>query len=458
MKLKRFALRGLIALFVAVALCMFFARTVQTITTPKVQLITASSGRFEEKMTFRAEVYFAETEEFTVEEAEDMAITVDRVYVKPGHYVKAGETLFTAKAPSYEEEMEKLREEYDTKNKELLDLDVSNRKLSKESRQNTLYDEMLTAQDNLTDATYEARFAAAQEGMTLSGDVSTWPQQIALLGGASTEVSAAVSKAAAAQKTYEDARAAYFAILDNRQLRVKDETFNYIVKRNELQDELDELNQKMVELTMLESSLQKVVAPRDGYIVEMKVSDGDAYDGTAVAFVMNKEDTMPVLRAPLDGNSERTISDGTRADITSETYGTERTSVEKTVTEKDGTKYLQLPIPEEFASTESAAIRSFISDGGVDVSITYRAKKSTTLLSPSCVRDDGSGNYYVYIVENQYGGFLSQTTMTIRKTAVTVIEKSSSVVSIEEDLSWQQIADREDRALKDGATVMEYVN
>ena len=43
MKLKKFALRGLIALAVAVALCMFFARTVQTITTPKVKLVTGSS-------------------------------------------------------------------------------------------------------------------------------------------------------------------------------------------------------------------------------------------------------------------------------------------------------------------------------------------------------------------------------------------------------------------------------
>ena len=53
MKLKRFALRGLIVLFVAVALCMFFARTVQTITTPRVQLVQSTSGRFEDKMTFR---------------------------------------------------------------------------------------------------------------------------------------------------------------------------------------------------------------------------------------------------------------------------------------------------------------------------------------------------------------------------------------------------------------------
>ena len=78
MKLKRFALRGLIVLFVAVALCMFFARTVQTITTPKVQLVQSTSGRFEDKMTFRAQVYFAETEEFTVEEAKDMNISSSR--------------------------------------------------------------------------------------------------------------------------------------------------------------------------------------------------------------------------------------------------------------------------------------------------------------------------------------------------------------------------------------------
>ena len=93
MKLKRFALRGLIVLFVAVALCMFFARTVQTITTPKVQLVQSTSGRFEDKMTFRAQIYFAETEEFTVKEAKDMNITVDKLYVRAGNYVKKGDII-----------------------------------------------------------------------------------------------------------------------------------------------------------------------------------------------------------------------------------------------------------------------------------------------------------------------------------------------------------------------------
>lgn len=84
-------------------------------------------------------------------------------------------------------------------------------------------------------------------------------------------------------------------------------------------EEIEDLNQKMVTLTVLETSLKAVTAPRDGYIIELKVAEGDTYDGTKVAFVMNKEDCVPVLRAPLDSNSTRTIADGTRAEISATT-------------------------------------------------------------------------------------------------------------------------------------------
>ena len=456
MKLKRFALRGLIVLFVAVALCMFFSRTVQTITTPKVQLVQSTSGRFEDKMTFRAQVYFAETEEFTVEEAKDMNITVDKLYVRAGNYVKKGDIIFTAKTPSYEEEIKKVREDYDAKNKELLELDVQNRKLSKESYQNTMYQQLLDAQDTLSEATYEARYAAAKESVVLTGDVSTWQSQLALSGEVSDDLKAAVNKARTAQAAYEEARAAYFAVLDNKKLKVSDDVFQYITKRNGLMEEIEDLNQKMVTLTVLETSLKAVVAPRDGYIIELKVAEGDTYDGTKVAYVMNKEDCVPVLRAPLDSNSTRTIADGTRAEISSDNYGSERTILEKTTIASDGTKYLQMPMPETYLSSDSTAIRRFMQDGGVDVKITYRAKSATTLLAPSCVRSDGE-SYYVYVVEYSGGGFLSENTMKVKKTSVTVIERSDSTVSIQEDLSYRSIADREDRALEDVATVMEYV-
>lgn len=455
MKLKKFALRGLITLAVLVALCMFFARTVQTITTPKVQLVTGTSGRFEEKMTFQAQVHFPKTEEIVVEAAKELNVTVKSIYVQPGHYVKAGETIFTAEAPTYTEEMEKLRDEYDAKSKELIDLDITNRKLSKESRQNELYEAMLTAQDELTDATYSARLLAQENGVTLSGDASTWTQQLSLARSVPTVVKLAVEKVNTAQTAYNAAQDAFYEVMENKKLRVKDEVFKYINDRNALIKTMDELTQQMIDLNATMSGLETVVAPRDGYIVSIAVEEGAAYDGVKAAYTMSAEGSMPVLRASLAG-VERTIADGTRAEIESDIYGTEKTTVEKTAVEADGGKYLHVALPEDMLTPESAAIRRFVSDGGVEVNITYRAKQSTTLLPPSAVRGQ-EGDYYVYLIQNSWGGFMSSSSMKVVKTTVTVLEKSDKAVSIGEDLSYQQVADREDRALTDGQTVMEYV-
>jgi len=455
MKLKRFALRALIGLFVAVALCMFFARTVQTITTPKVQLVNASSGRFEEVMTFRAEVYFPEKAEITIEEAKKTPVTVGKIYVKPGHYVEKGDVIFTATVPSYEEDMKKLREEYAAKSKELLDLDADNRTLSKESRQNELYDAMIDAQEAMNELVYDARLQALEEGVTLSADVMGWTQELAIYADVPQEIVNLASKAQTASAAYESARAAYFEILDNRKLRVKDEIFDYILKRGTLMEEMDELSSDMVALATSVNGLEEVIAPHDGYVISVDVTEGASYDGSKAAYVLSAEGTQPVLRAPLEKDG-RTIADGTRADVKSEAYGTERSAVEQTVLNADGTKELQIAMPEVYLSEESAAIRRFVSDGGVEVKITYRARQSSTLLPPSCVRDDGSSSY-VYLIEQDWGGFMSQRTMKVKKTQVTVLERSDTVISIAEDMSYQQLADREDRALEDGQTVMEYV-
>ena len=99
----------------------------------------------------------------------------------------------------------------------------------------------------------------------------------------SDDLTAAVIKARTAQAAFYVARAAYFAVLDNKKLKVSDDVFQYITKRNGLMEEIEDLNQKMVTLTVLETSLKAVVAPRDGYIIELKVAEGDTYDGTKVA-------------------------------------------------------------------------------------------------------------------------------------------------------------------------------
>lgn len=458
MRLKRFALRGLLILFVIVALCMFFARTVQTITTPKVQLVSATTGRLEETMELTGTVEFPAKEEVTISEAAKTPITVGRVYVRPGNYVKQGDMIFTASVPTYTEQMDKMREEYDTKSRELIDLDVQNRTLSKESRQNEMYDAMLDAQDEQIDTAYEARFLALDYDITLTGDASGWAQQLAVYDDVPPEVTQAVTKARKAQSAYETARSAYFEILDNKELRVRSEVFDYIQKRNEALEALEDLTAQMVSLASQVNGLKEVRAQHDGYIVSVDVNEGDVYDGSKKAYVISAAGSSPELSVSIAGISKsRAIADGTRVDVVSDTYGNERSEVIETVTDVNGGRKLRIAMPERFLDPESAAIRRFVADGEVKVNITYRARQSSTLLPPSAVRQGSGSESYVYLIEQNWGGFMSQSSMTVRKTTVTVLDTSDSMVSIAEDLSYQLVADREDRPLADGQKVMEYL-
>lgn len=456
MRLKRIALRGLIILAVAVAVCMFFARTVQTITTPKVQLVTASSGRFEDKLTFQAEVYFPDTEAVVVSQAAKSAVTVDKILVKPGYWVNAGDVIFTCKVTGFEEEMKKLRDDYDTKSRELMDLDVQNRRLSKESRQNELYQVMVEAQAALTDAVIAARTAASQNNVKISGDVSGWGKQLAFFKDVPEEVTAAVRKAQTASETYNAANAAYLEILEDRKLKVSTEVFEYIQKRGDYQKQLDALAEQMVTLSLLADGLTQVEAEHSGYIVSVAVNAGDAYDGTKTAYTISKEGALPILRTPLEGVN-RTIADGTKAEIETNSHGTEKTTIEKTTVEADGKKYLFINMPDSLSGESNSGIRRAMADGGVSVKVTYRAAQNSTLITPSAVRADGDNNY-VYLVQMQRGGLLSSDMMKVVKTSVTVIERSDKYVSVAEEFGYQQIADREDRTLSDGQAVMEYVN
>ncbi len=456
MKLKRFALRGLIILAVVVALCMFFARTVQTITTPKVRMYTPTKGRLEQSYKLTAEVYFPETEEVTVAEAKKTAVTVNKVYVKAGSYVSKGDTIFTTTVGSYEEDLQKLQDSYDSKATELLELDITNRKLSKESRQNELYAEMVEKQSDLSKRTYEARKLAMQNGITLGSDVTTWKKQLAAVKDVPQEVTDAVNKAIAAKSTYDEASTAFYATYEDKKLKVSSDTFDYIKKRNALQDEMGDLSDQMIELDSRVSALATITAPHDGWIVSVDVAAGDSYDGAKAAYTMTAEDSTPLLKASLTG-VDRTISNGTKVTLGDSDSGTEKTTVQATRTETNGSKYLLIDLPESMQEPGNSAIRQALNNGGVQATITYRAKESTTLLPASAVRSDGS-SYYVFVVQNSNGGFLTSNSKKAVKTSVTVIEKNDKQYAVQEDFSYQTIAYQEDRALSDGMAVMEYVN
>ena len=90
---KKKALKALVVLAVVIALCMFFSRTVQTITTPKVQRISATKGKLEEKISLSASIYFPETAAVFVKDVKKLGLTVGEVKVRAGYQVKEVATI-----------------------------------------------------------------------------------------------------------------------------------------------------------------------------------------------------------------------------------------------------------------------------------------------------------------------------------------------------------------------------
>lgn len=408
MKLKKFALRGLIVLAVLVAVCMFFSRTVQTITTPKVQIITAEKGRFEEKLTYTAQVYYEDTE--TIIADNPYGMVAEQAHVQPGSHVRAGDAIFTLTLPGYNEKKAALQAEYSVLSVRLMELDAANYGLPKEAPQRELYDAMVSSNIALNDAVYAARLAAAQGGTASQEELQS------------------------AQAAYDEACAAYSLYLaENPE---SEAILTYVNAREALLVEMEALMEQMLTLDVAMTQPNTVTAPRDGYIVSV--------DATELSYVLTAEGCEPVLRCLAPG---RTIAEGTRADVATELHGSKRSSVIGMTG-----SFLHIAIPD--ALTDSLPT---LMDTGAQISITNRAKQATTLLPTSAIRGSGE-DAYVYQIEYVYGGILSTKSMKVVKVPVTVIERSNAVVSIVEDLEDEDLAVREDRVLTDGQTVMQYVN
>ncbi|MEG1472093.1 MAG: hypothetical protein RSD76_06585 [Clostridia bacterium] len=452
MSKKGKALKALLILAVAVALCMYFSRTIQTITTPKVKLVQASSGRIEQKLNVQAIPYFPIKTEMTLNKAKDYPITVDKVYVKVGLFVEEGDTIFTASINDYQNKEDALLKSYNEKAQALIDLDIANRKSSKQSKQNDLYSLMIEKQDALSKAESDARLGAAKEGIELTFDQALWESK-ATHDKASAEVMKLIGAASMAKQSFDVARADFFASYENKKIKVADAVFKYIKDRNKMVDEMKEISNKMVELLDAKQSLTTVTATSAGYIAELELKKGDSYDGQKAAYTIAKKDDKPILRADIT-DLKKDVNEGAKVEVAGE-YETYKTKVSAVKDEPDGRKYAEMELTDDILRS-AGGMSKLLQDGGVQCKLVFRAKKNATIIPASALRSEGE-NEYVFIAESSYGGFLSSGGMKAKKTPVTVIDRSDTAVSVQEEFSYMSIIDRADRTVEDGKPVMEYV-
>ena len=459
MKLKQFALKGLVTLSVVVALCMFFSGTVKTITTPKIKVVTTKEGKLEQTAQLNAKLVFDESEPFRIEAAMEATVLVERVFVRPGYEVKKGDIIFSAAITDFEEKMDEIRTKYQEKMVAVEDLERKNSERVTKTTRTTQFKALVAAQDALHEADLALKVAMRRHGIDLDLVIPEGANELQELTAqaqgqsAPEEVLQAIESRYYARVQVEDAQKVFDETNKNWKYEVTPETWSYIMERDELLAEMSELDEQRIGLELLRHQLSEVRAPRDGYITAVSVKVGENYDGKAAAFEMSAEGVVPVLRADVS-EAPLAIDAGAKVTIESGYYEIE-TLVSATGFDENGKKYADIEVTDELIRAKGSVYNLTLADMAAEVSM--RADRVTTLIPASAVRSEGENADFVYVIEQKRGSFTGDS-MYVVKTPVTVLGRSDKLVSVAEEMYGARLADKEDRAISDGAAVMEYVN
>ena len=470
MKKKNKTLKWLVV-FVAVLLAsMFFSRTVQTITTPKIQKIAATRGKLEEKIPVSATLNFSQGEEVFLKNAKKMNLLFTEVLAKQGYFVKKGDLLARAEMPSLADDMKKARQEHEAAVKALGEHLVSQVRLAQDSEHYQVY----AAYFGTLEAYHAKRLAAEEKAAVLNydlpGDILTWgrakdpaatprpgtratptPPPLAVMPA---EMKGPMQEAFDAYQVSEEAFSELRRIYtgNSKIPRTPELTLDYIKKINELQKALQDKNQELINLVQLSRGMDEVRAPHDGYLIKFELNRGDTYDGSKPLYVISQEGEVPVLKADIT-EIKKTIEKGTRVEIDSLRQDL---AVSEVKTEALNKKTAIVELTENIISQLGGI--SALMGQPTNLTLVYKSSRTTTLLPASAVRTDADGSSYVFTVEQNWGGLLGNSQYVLKKVPVTVLEKSNRYVSVAEEVSYYQIADKEDRAVRDGQVVMEYVD
>lgn len=464
MKTKKRITKGFLLLISILLTGLFFARTVQTITTAKVQKISATRGKLEDRIELEGEVLFSHSEPVTVSDAGKLKQTVTKLMARPGYLIKPGDTLYTAATPDFEEKLEPLKTKYEEEVRKRAEKVAGGVRIRQTSEHNDYYNAMIKATDDYWNKLYAARAAALRAGKELPGDMDgwgmeDWPEEdmpAAAPGEEDSEdrMKAAMREAYRAKLARDEATDMLKRIYTGQGSpapKVSEGVFDYIREIDGMSENILSYLDQMLALERMRMALEEVKAEREGWLTAFPLEEGKPYDGSAPAYYLSAPGEMPVIRCDIS-DIKKTISEGMKARVNEENRELTISAVQ---VEADGRMFALIEL-DEAALSALGGLNKLMS-GTVRVQVIYKAQRTTTLLPASALRSDGSGQYYVYAISQTSDGLFGNAAYTVNRREVTVIETSSKLAALEDDLSGIQIADGEDRALRDGLAVMEYV-
>jgi hypothetical protein len=441
--MKKFALRGMVILAAAVALCIFFSGTVRTLTTPKARFAQIRTGKMEQEIDLTGKVVFPEEEELTYSIPEGMTLTVTRVHVTAGSKVKAGDPLVSTRVTDGEKTLESLKKDLATAQKELRTLETKTAGI-RLTRSEEKWQEAWNRENEARGRAQEARISlmTALRQAGLEWDGKDLPE------GAGEE---AQELYAAWQQAEKEASAASDALKALERYAIPDETWTAILQKQEQTRKAADLENQILTLQVLEKTAEKITAPREGYVTEISLEKGATLDADSVILKMTAEGSQPVIRVDLS-EVKQEVKKGTTLMLEGDSW--DRPSVKGTETglNAEGRPYADAEITKDV--TYALGSVSALMKKEIKAQLVVRSQEATCLVPAAAVRGSGDSRY-VYVGETERSAFAGSR-MIVRKTDVRVLAESGSICSLAEDLTGMKVLYMEDRALTEGGAVMEY--
>lgn len=442
--MKKIAVRGMIALAIVVALAMFFSGTIRTMTTPKVRFLTPRQGKFEQVTELTGKITYPEEEEIILAMPEGVTANLSRYTVQAGEKVKKGDSLFTAVIPDLNKTLDTLQNDYTTAQNTLRTQErkYGEIRLSRnEQAWKKAYEESAQAVTKQRDARVELYTLLSEEKLDLTAE-GKLPKK------ASDELKSAYETWQEAEKAAEEAEKALRAL---DRYAIAEDVWNDITIREEQRKKMESLESEITELTVLSRMLQNYPAPHDGYISATLLDKGTAIGDETVVMKITPEKTEPVIRTDIT-NVKQNVAKGSAVEVVRDQWSTCSAKVSGTGITSGASKYADIPVTNDMLDVFGSLKNMMKED--LKLKMTTRAQESTCLIPATAVR--GSDNdRYVFVAMNETSTF-GGTQTKAQKTAVTVMNESATVVSVSEDLTYQQVIYQEDRPISDGNTVMAY--
>lgn len=440
MKAKKIAVKGLIALAVLVAVCIFFSGTIRTIATAKVKITQPRSGKLSQTVELTGSLNFPVEEDVFIEGSADIVVEVKSVKVEVGYEVEEGDVIFTGSVSGYDKTMESYRQTYTDTQNSLQALEDKGIRLKKtDEAWAAAYEALAAAREAYLDADLKYRARLDIEGIEDMGEL---PED------ADEELTGLYEAREAAKTALDTAQADMDAA---ERYNISDEVRTHLTERIKLTKALEDTEKAMLELAVVNEYVKSVTATMDGFITKINVKPGETFAITGAAYSICPEDELPVVRCDIS-DCELTITKNMDAILVGATGENVESEVDAVGVTLAGGEYADIELKKSMIKDMGGMYA--MSANGVSVRIEYRSKNATTLLPAAAVRGSGTDRY-VYTLRTEESMFGTQQTVTVKQ-PVTVLAEADGTVSIDEDLTYTRIAYMEDRAISEGDPVMEY--